>query len=79
MAAALLAVPASASSLVAAGAPDPFYCSLHTDAAKVALLSRRAAAGDPVAQAAFERPPQPDWITGQEYQAPPDVLAATAC
>ncbi len=73
--AALAAPQAAASpSLLGGDGADALYCSLHKDARKAASLaaSARAASGEATqARAAFARPPQPDWVTGQEFRDPP--------
>ena len=72
--AALAAPQASAApSLLDDDASDAFYCSLHKDSRNAAsrAASVRAASGEPQARAAFARPPQPNWVTGQEFRDPP--------
>ncbi len=71
---AMAVAPASAAPALVDTAPtDPFYCSLHksTGEAGSRSTSVRAAAGEPAAQAAFARPPQPKWVTGEEFRDPP--------
>lgn len=66
-------VPSSASAAgSAAAAADPFYCSLHKDE-RATAAARRAASSGAVARAAFERPPQPKWTTGEEFRDPPEL------
>ncbi len=70
-----LAVPqaSAAPSLLDDAASNPFYCPLHKGAREAASRAAltRAASGGAQAQAAYARPPQPRWVTGQQFRDPP--------
>ena len=76
---ALALTPAAASaapppSLLDSVAGQAFYCSLHktAKAEEDAALTRAESSGLR-AQAAHKRPPQPKWITNQEFRDPPEL------
>ena len=79
VAACVIAAPHAWAATSTPGGPsaDPFYCPLHTGAkaaAQSAVL--RAASSTTRAQAAYARPPQPKWITREEFRDPPVLRSA---
>ena len=71
-----IAVPqaSAAPSVLQSDAANPFYCALHKGAQKAVsgpASAARAASGGLAARAAFARPPQPAWVTRQEFRDPP--------
>ena len=79
MALCAIAAPHAWAATSAPGGPsaDPFYCPLHTGAkaaAQSAVL--RAASSMTRAQSAYARPPQPKWVTREEFRDPPVVRSA---
>ncbi len=68
----------AAPSPVKSDATDPFYCTLHKGKSPAAsrTAAARSASGGAQAQAAFARPRQPKWITGQEFRNPPELRSS---